>query len=58
LFKHEPIQRKIYNRREDSKRDVFDYIVMSYNLVRRHGYTNRLSPVGYEQQYFKRLAGI
>lgn len=58
LLKRERIRRKIYNSREEARRDVFDYIEMFYNPKRRHGYNNRLSPVDYEKQYFERLASV
>lgn len=58
LLKRERIRRKIYNSGEEARRDVFDYIEMSYNPKRRHGYNNRLSPVDYEKQYFERLASV
>lgn len=58
LLKREQIRRKIYNSREEARRDVFDYIEMFYNPKRRHGYNNRLSPVDYEKRYFKRPASI
>ncbi|HEY0845763.1 MAG TPA: IS3 family transposase [Noviherbaspirillum sp.] len=58
LLKRERIRRKIYNSREEARQDVFDYIEMFYNPKRRHGYNNRLSPVDYEKQYFKRLASV
>jgi putative transposase len=57
-IKRERIRRKIYNSREESRRDVFDYIELFYNPKRRHGYNNRLSPVDYEKQYFERLASV
>jgi len=31
---------------------------MFYNPKRRHGFSNDLSPVEYEKQYFKRLASV
>jgi putative transposase len=31
--------------------DVFDYIEMFYNPVRRHGFTSDLSPVEFERRY-------
>lgn len=58
LLKRERIRRKIYNSREEARQDVFDYIEMFYNPKRRHGYNNRLSPVDYEKQYFKRLSSV
>jgi len=58
LLKRERIRRRIYGTREQARQDVFDYIEMFYNPRRRHGYNNQLSPVDYEQQYFKRLASV
>jgi len=54
----ERIKRRIYDSREQAKADVFDYIEMFYNLVRRHGNNNGLSPVKFERQYFERQAGV
>jgi len=31
---------------------------MFYNPKRRHSFSNDLSPVEYEKQYFKRLASV
>ncbi|OWW21596.1 hypothetical protein AYR66_21005 [Noviherbaspirillum denitrificans] len=38
--------------------NAVDYIEMFYDPKRRHGYNNRLSPVDYEKQCFKRLASV
>jgi putative transposase len=45
LLKRERIRRRIYAGREQARGDVFDYIEMFYNPIRRHGYNNSLSPV-------------
>jgi putative transposase len=58
LLKRERIQRKTYGTREDARQDVFDYIEMFYNPKRRHSFSNDLSPVEYEKQYFQRLARV
>ena len=58
LLKRERIRRKPYVTREEARQDVFDYIEMVYNPKRRHGYSNRLSPVEYEKQYFSRLETV
>jgi len=58
LLKRERIKRRIYDSREQAKADVFDYIEMFYNPVRRHGNNNGLSPVKFERQYFERQAGV
>lgn len=58
LLKRERIKRKIYRDREDARRDIFDYIEMFYNPIRRHGHAGNLSPVEFERQYFKQLASV
>ena len=37
---------------------MFDYAALFYNPKRRHGYTNQLSPVEPERQYFMRLESV
>lgn len=58
LLKRERIKRKIYSNREEARLEVFHYIEMFYNPKRRHGSSNGLSPVNYEQQYFQRLNSV
>lgn len=58
LLKRERIRRRIYADREEARRDVFDYIEMFYNPKRCHSYVDGLSPVQFEQQYFKRLGCV
>lgn len=58
LLKRERIRRRVYATRDEARRDVFNYIEMFYNPVRRHSYSNRLSPVNYEKQYFERLSSV
>ncbi len=58
LLKRERIKRKIYNSRDEARRDIFDYIEMFYNSQRRHGYNNQLSPLECERQYFARLGSV
>ena len=43
---------KIYNTREELKEEIFDYIEVFCNRVRRHSYLNYLSSVQFEQQQF------
>ncbi|BDR17973.1 hypothetical protein VspSTUT16_13190 [Vibrio sp. STUT-A16] len=52
------MKRKIYSTREDARMDTFEYIEMFYNVKRRHGSNNHLSPVEYEKQYEKRLTSV
>lgn len=58
LLKRERIKRRIYATRDEARSDIFDYIEMFYNTRRRHGYNDKLSPVEYEKQYFKRLRSV
>ncbi|HCM1427510.1 TPA: IS3 family transposase, partial [Vibrio parahaemolyticus] len=37
---------------------IFEYIEMFYNVKRRHGSNNQLSPVEYEKQYERRLTSV
>jgi putative transposase len=50
LLKRERVKRKIYQTRDQARADVFDYIEMFYNPVRRHGNNRGLSPVEFEKQ--------
>lgn len=58
LLKSERVERKIYKDRETARQDIFDYIEMFYNPVRRHGNNGGLSPVDFEKQYFTKLSGV
>jgi len=42
----------------EAKQDVFDYIEMFYNPKRRHSFSNDMSPVEFEKQYFQRLSSV
>lgn len=58
LLKRERIKRRIYATRQEARADIFDYIEMFYNSVRRHGHNNGLSPVQFEQQFSVRQVGV
>jgi putative transposase len=58
LLKRERIKRKTYASRAKAREDIFDYIEMFYNPVRRHSYNDGLSPVRFEKQYQARLATV
>ncbi|WP_262108363.1 IS3 family transposase [Aeromonas sp. Marseille-Q5825] len=51
LLKRERIKRRIYSTRDEARSDVFDYIEMFYNPIRRHGSNDGLSPVEFEKQF-------
>lgn len=50
-LKKERIKRRIYPTRAAAASDVFDYIEMFYNPIRRHGSAGDLSPVEFERRY-------
>lgn len=52
LLKRERIKRKTYKNREEARQDVFNFIEMFYNPIRRHGYNDDLSPVEFERRHF------
>ncbi|MBM5095791.1 IS3 family transposase, partial [Vibrio parahaemolyticus] len=58
LLKRERIKRKCYTTREEARMDIFEYIEMFYNIKRRHGSNNQLSPVKYEKQYEIKLKSV
>jgi len=58
LLKRERIKRKTYKTRDMARRDIFDYIEMFYNPIRRHGYNDGLSPVEFERRYFMQVGSV
>ena len=58
LLKRERIKRRIYSTRETARQDIFDYIEMFYNPVRKHGYNGNVSPVEFERRHFEELKGV
>ncbi|MFB4869594.1 IS3 family transposase [Enterobacter chengduensis] len=58
LLKRERIKKKIYGTREEARSDIFDYIEMFYNSKRRHGSSEQMSPIEYENQYYQRLGSV
>lgn len=58
LLKRERIKKRIYSTREDARADIFNYIEMFYNVKRKHGSNNLLSPVNFESQYQKQLGSV
>jgi len=58
LLKRERIRRRTYKTREDTRRDVFDYIEMFYNPKRKHARNGMLSPVEFEKQQKWKQQGV
>lgn len=49
LLKRERIRRKIYQTRDEARQDLFEYIEMFYNPIRKHTKNGMLSPVEFEK---------
>ena len=58
LLKRERIKRKIYKTRDEARQDIFNYIEMFYNPVRRHSHNADLSPVEFEKRYSMKEASV
>ena len=58
LLKRERIRRRIYKTRDDARKDVFDYIEMFYNPIRKHVRNGMLSPVKFEEQRNMTTEGV
>ena len=53
-LKKERIRRRIYRTRKEARADVFDYIEVFYNRIRRHSHLGQMSPHGFEQAALSR----
>ncbi|MFA7585938.1 MAG: IS3 family transposase, partial [Novosphingobium sp.] len=58
LLKRERIRRRIYRTREEARQDVFDYIEMFYNPVRKQVRNGMLSPAQFERQQILKAEGV
>lgn len=58
LLKRERICRKTYATRQQARSDVFSYIEMFYNPLRRHSTADGVSPVEFERRHFLRLQNV
>lgn len=58
LLKRERIKRRIDKNRESARQDVFNYIEMFYNPVRRHGHNENLSPVEFEKRFVSNVRSV
>ncbi|WP_261936359.1 IS3 family transposase [Sphingomonas bisphenolicum] len=57
-LKRERIRRRTYKTREEARQDVFDYIEMFYNPVRKHARNGMLSPAQFERQQILKADGV
>ena len=57
-FKKRVIQKKIYATREEAKGEIFNFIEMFYNPVKRHSHTGGVSPAKFKEANFSRLEGV
>lgn len=57
-FKKRVIRKKIYPTRDDAKTEIFNFIEMFYNPIKRHSHIGGLSPAKYEEQYFSKLKSV
>jgi putative transposase len=58
LLKRERIKRKTYQDRAAARQDIFNYIEMFYNPVRRHGYNDGVSPAEFDRQHFNKVGSV
>ena len=58
LLKRERIRRRTYRSRDEARQDVFDYIEMFYNPIRKHVRNGMLSPVEFERQQMLSTEGV
>ena len=57
-FKKRVTQKKIYATREEAKTEIFNFIEMFYNPIKRHSHTGGVSPMKYEDDYFAKLKRV
>jgi hypothetical protein len=57
-LKRERIRRRTYRTREKARQDVFNYIDMFYNPVRKQVTNGMLSPVEFERQRILKAEGV
>ena len=57
-LKRERIRRRTYKTRDEARQDVFDYVEMFYNSVRKQVRNGMLSPVEFERQQVLKAEGV
>lgn len=51
-FKKRVTRKKIYTTRDEAKAEIFNFIEMFYNPIKRHSHTSGISPAKFEEAYF------
>jgi len=57
-FKKRVTKRKIYATRDEAKTEIFNFIEMFYNPIKRHSHTGGVSPIKFEEDYFSKLESV
>jgi len=57
-FKKRVTRRKIYATRAEAKTEIFNFIEMFYNPIKRHSSNGGLSPAKFEEAYFQKLESV
>jgi putative transposase len=57
-FKKRATRRKIYSTRDDVRMEIFNFIEMFYNPIKRHSHTGGVSPMKFEEDNFSRLESV
>ena len=57
-FKKRVTKRKIYVTRSEAKAEIFNFIEMFYNPIKRHTHTGGVSPAKFEEAYFLELTSV
>jgi putative transposase len=57
-FKKRVTQRKVYSLPDDAKTEIFNFIEMFYNPIKRHSHTGGISPVRFEENHFSKLKNV
>ena len=55
-FKAEVLEGGAFLDLEDARTEIFDYIEMYYNRIRRHSALGYKSPIIFENEYYSKLA--
>jgi putative transposase len=57
-FKKRVTQKTIYATRDEAKTEIFNFIEMFYNPIKRHSHTGGVSPMAFENDYLSKLESV